>query len=67
MAAAELGVYPETEQERIERWRLEALERAGYDSEAAAAIAARPDIDLHQATDLLARGCPPEIAVAILL
>ena len=67
MAAAELGVYQETEQERIERWRLEELERAGYDSEAAAAVAARQDIDLHQAVDLVRGGCPPEIALAILL
>ena len=67
MAAAEAGIYQETEQERIERWRFEELERAGYDSEAAAAIAGRMDIDLHQAVDLVRGGCPPEVALAILL
>ena len=67
MAAAEAGIYPETELERIERWRQEELERAGYDSDGAAAIAVRLDIDLHQAVDLVRGGCPPEVALAILL
>ena len=65
MTAAELKI--ESELERIERWRAEALERAGYPAEAARALAARHDIDLHSATDLVEQGCPPEIALRILL
>jgi hypothetical protein len=57
----------ETEAERVERWRAEALVRAGYDPEGAAKLAARPEIDLHSATDLLEQGCPPDIALRILL
>jgi hypothetical protein len=55
------------ENELIEAWRAEALERAGYGAQAAAEIAARQDIDLHRAVDLLAKGCPAELALRILL
>lgn len=57
----------ESELERVERWRAEALERAGYDAEGARQLAARLDIDLHDAIGLLERGCPAELAVQILL
>jgi hypothetical protein len=57
----------ETELERVERWRAQALVRAGYDAAGAADLAARLDIDLHTATDLLDRGCPPDLALRILL
>jgi hypothetical protein len=65
MPAAEL--HHETEIERIERWRREELERAGYPPEAAAQLASRHDVDLHFAAGLVARGCPPETALEILL
>jgi hypothetical protein len=67
MAPAELDIYREPEIERIERWRADELARAGYDRDAAEALAARHDIDLHWAAELLQRGCPPEIALRILL
>lgn len=67
MSAAELHVFEETELERVERWREEELERAGYEPAFAARLAARHDVDLHLAVRLLARGCPPELAVEILL
>jgi hypothetical protein len=57
----------ETETERVERWRAEELLRAGFDPSAAAELACRLDIDLHAATDLIDRGCPPELALRILL
>lgn len=57
----------DTEIQRIERWRLQALERAGYDAEGAAKLAGRHDVDLHGAIDLVERGCPPELALQILL
>ena len=65
MAAAETTT--ESEQERIERWRAGELERAGYEPAAAALLAARTDVDLHYAIDLLRNGCNPELALQILL
>ena len=38
-----------TEQELVEQWRAEALERAGYPPQAAVELAARGDVDLHRA------------------
>ena len=66
MAAAEMTTR-ETERERIERWRAGELERAGYESSSAALLAARGDVDLHYAIDLLRNGCDPELALQILL
>ena len=67
MSAAELDVYIETETERIQRWRAEELERAGYGAAEAGELAARPDVDLHLAVELLERGCPTGVALRILL
>ena len=66
MTAAELK-HTDTEQQRIERWRADELERAGYEPAAAAMLAARPDVDLHYAIDLLRAGCRHELALQILL
>jgi hypothetical protein len=57
----------ETELERVERWRAEELVGAGFDPSSAGELAARLDIDLHAATELVDRGCPPELALQILL
>jgi hypothetical protein len=62
-----IDVSKRNELEQVERWRAAELERAGYPREAAARIAARHDIDLHRAVQLLERGCSPELALAILL
>jgi hypothetical protein len=67
MPAAEVHLLEDTENERILRWRAEELERAGYEATAAVELAARTDVDLHLAVDLLERGCPSEIALRILL
>ena len=67
MTAAEADTKVGTEIERIERWRAEALERAGYEPRPAAELAARLDIDLHLASDLLAAGCSQELALQILI
>jgi hypothetical protein len=56
-----------TELTVVERWRIDELERAGYDIEAASTLALRLDIDLHRAVDLLHRGCSQELALQILL
>jgi hypothetical protein len=65
MPATEIPIS-ETEHERVERWRAEALERAGYAHDAAAELAARTDVDLHRAVKLVENGCPPETALRIL-
>ena len=67
MSAAEVEIYEETELDRIERWRAEELERAGYDPVDAGELAARHDVDLHLAVGLLERGCPADTALRILL
>lgn len=66
MAAAEL-TYVNDELERVELWRAQELERAGYRVKDAAVLAQRHDVDLHQAVELVTRGCPPELAAQILL
>ena len=55
-----------TEQEIVERWRAQELERAGYSEDDAAELAMRVDVDLHQAIALIENGCPPELAADIL-
>jgi hypothetical protein len=67
MSAAELETLYSTEIDRIERWRHQELERAGYDPESALVIAASHDVDLHAAVNLLRRGCTVELALQILL
>ena len=67
MTAAETGVQLETEIERIEAWRSDELQRAGYDAVAAGKLAVRHDVDLHLAADLLSWGCPQDLALEILL
>jgi hypothetical protein len=57
----------ETELERVERWRADELMRAGFDPSSAGELAARLDVDLHAATELVDRGCSPELALQILL
>jgi len=52
--------------DRVDAWRLERLIDAGYSVELAVQLATA-QVDLHQACDLLARGCTPELAGAILL
>ena len=63
--AAQIEITSETE--LIEAWRYEALERAGYRPKEAAELAARNDVDLHAAVDLIRRGCPSDLALQILL
>jgi len=67
MSQTEVHVLEDTELDKIERWRSEELERAGYGTRAAGRLAARHDIDLHFAIELLDLGCPPELAIKILL
>ena len=66
MSATEIQIS-DTESEKVQRWRVEALERAGYEPTAAAVLAYRTDIDLHAATALIEQGCTSELALRILL
>jgi hypothetical protein len=65
MPTAETNIRP-TEQELVERWRAEELERAGYPEDVAAELAMRSDVDLHRAIELLRNGCAPALAADIL-
>jgi len=56
----------QTEQQLVESWRAAELERAGYPPEAAAELAARSDVDLHLAVEILGKGCSAELALSIL-
>jgi hypothetical protein len=47
-------------------WRQSVLERAGFASRLAAALAAEAAIDLHDLLNLIDRGCPPALAARIL-
>lgn len=67
MSAANLTSIIDSELELVERWRHEALKRAGYDWESATVLAASHDVDLHRAVELLQSGCSIELALQILL
>ena len=67
MTAAETRLVYDTELDRVQEWRAEELERAGYPAREAARLAARHDVDLHLAIDLISQGCPIPVAVEILL
>jgi hypothetical protein len=66
VSAAEVGTR-DLELERVEAWRMEELQRAGYGPDAATELAQRHDVDLHAAVALIERGCPPELALRILV
>jgi hypothetical protein len=67
MTAAETKLPLDTELDRVQEWRAEELERAGYPVRDAARLAERHDVDLHLAIDLISQGCPVPVAVEILL
>ena len=67
MGVTEIEIVVEAEDERVVSWRIEALIRAGYDEFAAIELALERHVDLHQAIDLIRRGCPSGTAVRILL
>ena len=56
-----------TEHNAILAWRREQLARVGYSDWDAETLATHTDVDLHLAVRLVARGCPPELALQILL
>jgi len=52
---------------RVLGWLIEQLIAAGFDSDAALVLALDRTIDLHEATELVRRGCPPQTAFRILI
>ena len=66
MTAAQLEQQELTTDEVI-GWRFEQLLEAGYPRRKARLLAQRRHVDLHQAVELLERGCPAELALSILL
>jgi len=56
----------ETELDRVERWRTAELMRVGFPGDDAVALAARFEVDLHDAIEIVHRGCPPALALRIL-
>ena len=66
-ATSESPSAPEcNERDTVERWRIRTLIAAGYPREEALLLALEPDVDLHVAAGLLARGCPLDVALRIL-
>ena len=63
----ELDDALDAEAELVRAWRIEELERAGYAPGDARHLAEQAHVDLHQATRLLRGGCPPDLALRILL
>jgi hypothetical protein len=66
MTVVETDIH-QTEDERVAHWRLEQLQRAGYDETAALVLADLAHVDLHLAIDLVENGCPADTALRILL
>jgi hypothetical protein len=66
MTAAQFEELQVDEAADVLAWRFDSLCRAGFDLESAAVLATCVEIDLHEATTLVARGCPPPTAVRIL-
>lgn len=67
MSTTESEQVDAPELDEVLRWRFEVLVRAGYDVGNAMIVASRAEVDLHQATDLVQRGCPPDTALRIVL
>jgi hypothetical protein len=55
------------ERAKVESWRLHVLMEAGYPLPLAEQIAAALEADLHEAVELVGKGCDPRTAAEILL
>jgi hypothetical protein len=62
----EAPLWNENEPARVESWRLHVLLEAGYPVHLAERIAGS-EVDLHNAVELVSRGCDPLTAAEILL
>ena len=62
----EAPLWNENEPARVESWRLHILLEAGYPVHLAERLAGS-EVDLHDAVEMLKRGCDPTTAAEILL
>jgi hypothetical protein len=62
----EAPLWNENEPARVESWRLHILLEAGYPVHLAERLAGS-EVDLHNAVEMLKRGCDPTTAAEILL
>jgi len=67
LSAAELEFLDEPDVVELILCRLDQLKRVGCVSPDCAVLAGRVDVSVEAAVDLVARGCPPELALRILL
>lgn len=67
MTTAQLSDLDSPEAMQVLRWRLRALQEAGYLYVDALQLAMAGDVDLHTAIRLVRGGCPSALAVRILL
>jgi hypothetical protein len=67
MTAAQFEDLTPAEAEDLLRWRLRRLLDAGADPAGGLLLAARVDIGLEPAMELLTQGCPATLALRILL
>ena len=67
MTTAQVEQLGSIEADAVLRWRFDELVRAGYEPRAATDLASHVEIDLHQAIELLRRGCTQATALLILL
>jgi hypothetical protein len=66
MAETQTSLWVEGEAGKVESWRLHVLLEAGYPVPLAERLAAS-EVDLHDAVELIAKGCDARVAVEILL
>jgi hypothetical protein len=66
MTTAEL-LQARASEDQVVSWRREQLRRAGCRRFEAEVLARELRVDLHEAVELLERGCPSRIALNILL
>lgn len=62
----ETPLWNENEPAKVESWRLHILLEAGYPVHLAERLAGS-EVDLHDAVELISRGCDPGVAAEILL
>jgi hypothetical protein len=67
MTAAQFQQLGSAKTDEVLRWRFEELVRGGFDPSNAWVLASQVEVDLHQAVELLERGCPQATALHILL
>jgi hypothetical protein len=67
MTAAQVEESGTREIDVVVSWRFEELLRAGADAGSALILAGHTEVDLHEATRLLERGCPAALALQIML